>query len=237
MLDRGAAGAQEDADAAVWYPIARPAQSIQARVQGRRQGQMRDQQLRFLLVLDFEAQCEEGVRLRPQEIIEFPTVAIDLQTMRATEFHVYCRPEAYPQITPFCTRLTGITQDMVANGPTLQEALRQHQQWLRDVLGLSPCGDDGRDYAYVTCGDWDLRTCLPQQLASLGIRAPAGYSRWINIKHAFSEWYGCHARGMAGMLADLGIALEGRHHSGIDDTRNIAKVAVEMLHNGWVARA
>jgi len=31
---------------------------------------------------------------------------------------------------------------------------------------------------------------------------------------------------MAGMLNILGMKLDGRHHSGIDDCRNIAKIVV-----------
>jgi len=34
--------------------------------------------------------------------------------------------------------------------------------------------------------------------------------------------------GMAGMLSSLGLTLEGRHHSGIDDCRNIARIAKEL---------
>ena len=36
---------------------------------------------------------------------------------------------------------------------------------------------------------------------------------------------------MAMMLRDLHIELEGRHHSGIDDCRNIAKVAIALLRD------
>jgi len=47
---------------------------------------------------------------------------------------------------------------------------------------------------------------------------------------------------MTDMLAFLGLELKGRHHSGIDDCRNIAQVLIRMLRDGavlaetWVAR-
>lgn len=221
-----------------WYDVEPPAVPRRMSVRERRREPCK-QDLHFLLVLDFEAQCREGERMQPQEIVEFPTVAINLRNMIATEFHSYCRPEVYPRITEFCTELTGITQDMVEGAPTLKEVLLQHQHWLRHVLGLDPsCADGsggGPTYAYVTCGDWDLRTCLPKQMRSLGTKAPAGYSRWINIKRAFEAWYQSKAHGMTGMLSSLGLALDGRHHSGIDDTRNITKVVSAMLHDGWKA--
>jgi len=34
--------------------------------------------------------------------------------------------------------------------------------------------------------------------------------------------------GMKSMLSDLKLALDGRHHSGIDDSRNIAKILREL---------
>lgn len=33
---------------------------------------------------------------------------------------------------------------------------------------------------------------------------------------------------MPDMLSSLGLALEGRHHSGLDDSRNIARIAKEL---------
>ncbi|CAN0191490.1 unnamed protein product [Ectocarpus sp. 8 AP-2014] len=33
---------------------------------------------------------------------------------------------------------------------------------------------------------------------------------------------------MPAMLSALGLVLEGRHHSGLDDCRNIARIAMEL---------
>lgn len=90
---------------------------------------------------------------------------------------------------------------------------------------------------------------------------PARCSQWINIKTACSRGYGrkpmgmvcavcaCKFRGLtvtttllyaatqAGMLRSLDIPLEGRHHSGIDDCRNSAKIVLRMLRDGVDLRA
>lgn len=68
--------------------------------------------LRYLLVLDFEATCGEGGFPQDQmEIIEFPTIMYDLQVKKEVgRFHEYVRPVIRPQLTEFCTGLTGITQ-------------------------------------------------------------------------------------------------------------------------------
>lgn len=38
--------------------------------------------------------------------------------------------------------------------------------------------------------------------------------------------------GMMGMLAKLKIGHEGRHHSGIDDVRNICKICIGLMEKG-----
>ncbi|KXZ54878.1 hypothetical protein GPECTOR_4g950 [Gonium pectorale] len=86
---------------------------------------------------------------------------------------------------------------------------------------------------FLTCGHWDLRTQLPRELAAkrLPLRSRA-YSRYINIKDDFSSFYGTRARGMTCMLAHLGLSLEGRHHCGLDDCRNIGRVFARMVADG-----
>lgn len=68
--------------------------------------------LRYLLVLDFEATCGESGFPRDQmEIIEFPTIVYDLHEKKETgRFHEYVKPVIRPQLTEFCTGLTGIAQ-------------------------------------------------------------------------------------------------------------------------------
>eukprot|EP00050_Salpingoeca_kvevrii_P008996 m.306345 g.306345 ORF g.306345 m.306345 type:complete len:226 (-) comp18805_c0_seq1:259-936(-) len=192
------------------------------------------------VVLDFEATCAEGQRIAPQEIIELPSHVIFTgdsgpDDSAECEFHQYIRPVFHPQLTPFCTNLTGITQATVDGGNEFKSVFLEHSQWLRRI-GLDPDAPDapGARFIFVTCGDWDLKTCLPNQLAAsrLGKASPA-YLRWINIKTAYRAWTGVNIRGMTDLLERLGLPLVGRHHSGIDDTRNIAACLRAMIAAGW----
>lgn len=147
-------------------------------------------------------------------------------------------------LTPFCTELTGITQSMVDNGISLKHALVLHQEWLHESGVVSafaescnnPMQSDSRPptFLYLTCGDWDLKTCLPSQLQYHKRKTPMPFQHWINVKHEFQKLYGKKAGGMTGMLKELEMQLEGRHHSGIDDCRNIARICARMLQDGWV---
>jgi len=98
-------------------------------------------------------------------------------------------------------------------------------------------GPDGeRSFIFVTCGDWDLKTMLPKQCDLSRVKVPKAFSQWINLKIAFGDFFKkARARGMTEMLEDLDIPLVGRHHSGIDDARNIAAVMMKMLKQGYVA--
>ena len=100
-----------------------------------------------------------------------------------------------------------------------------------------------QSYAFVTCGDWDLKTMLPKQLklvqAEYGLdqqgQLVPPYNRWINIKQPFRKHVGLPPVniGMKGMLAKLKMDLVGRHHSGIDDCKNILRIVEKMREGGW----
>lgn len=99
-----------------------------------------------------------------------------------------------------------------------------------------------RTFVFVTCGDWDLKTCFPVQYsATLNMKdkidgqfriakdAHAFYKTWVNIKTVFESVHGEKGRGMSGMLQTAQLKLKGRHHSGIDDSRNIARLLVSLI--------
>ena len=118
----------------------------------------------------------------------------------------------------------GITQSMVEGQPTFKEVLDQFHQWM-DQNGLL---DPNLLSYFVTCGDWDLKTMLPSQCAVLGLKVPGYFKQWINIKRTFTEAFGIRSGDLLMMLRYLGLQLEGRHHSGIDDCRNIARILVSL---------
>ncbi|KAI0704960.1 exonuclease [Cytidiella melzeri] len=198
--------------------------------------------LKYLLVLDFEATCGESGSVKPVEIIEFPTLLynVNKDKLEAT-FHEYVKPTVVPRLTPFCTKLTGITQETVDAASTFPEVWTRFQEFLRSHNLLDP--ENLGTFAFLTCGDWDLKTMLPNQLALVsddhGLdssgRLVAPYSKWINIKHGYVKHLGLprHNTSMPQMLQRLKISLEGRHHSGIDDCRNILSIVRKLRESGW----
>lgn len=185
----------------------------------------------YAVVLDFEATCGAEENPHPQEIIEFPSVLLELKTGRKIdEFTSFIRPVHNTELTKFCIDLTSIEQDDVDNAPSFADVLERHIMW------LGRHGVNAGNGILVTCGDWDLQIMFPKQcgIARPEVRAlyPI-YSRWLNVKSLFCAVVGRKkAPGMLGMIHALGLTLQGRHHRGIDDCRNIANILLSLTDRG-----
>jgi inhibitor of KinA sporulation pathway (predicted exonuclease) len=191
-----------------------------------------------LVVLDVEATCEEGGPSSPQEIIELPSVLLSLASLTVLdEFQSFVRPQHHPRLSAFCRDLTGITQRDVDGADPFPAVLERHLAWLRSHrLAVSSEDAEGPSFVLATCGDWDLGTMFPNQCRDAIPPAPLlprPFRRWVNVKQVFAAWRGSgKAPGMAGMLRALGLPLIGRHHRGIDDCRNIARLVVALVERG-----
>ena len=194
------------------------------------------QKMDYFLVLDFEANQNDRYP-DVKEIIEFPVLKVNVRTLSVeATFHTYVQPTVQPNITPFITKLTGITQDKVTGQPVLPDVLNRLDRWMRSQ-GLL---DEKVNFIFVTCGDWDLKMALPINCDFLKLDYPDYLRRWVNIKKYFQDITGRRGGGMEKMLYALGLTLDGRHHSGIDDSKNIAKLMLELMKRdralceGWV---
>jgi len=197
--------------------------------------------VKYLLILDFEATCDQAeenttnVRFGPPEIIEFPTIIFNVDARKVEgEFHTYVKPQVNPILTKFCTQLTGIQQNWVDQAPILIDVLKRHDIWLHENGFLVNGQVTEKSFAYVTCGDWDLKQMLPGQCDRLKYKRHHYFWQWINIKFIFQRVTGISGKGMAQMLQVLKLSLEGKHHSGIDDCRNITKIAHALIERGGV---
>jgi len=182
-----------------------------------------DSSVSYFLVMDFEATCELDDRKWLNEIIEFPAVLLDAATLdTVAEFREFVRPTERPQLSAFCSDLTGIQQADVDSADTLACVLARFGKWLASscVTGAA---------LPVTCGDWDLQQMLRKETGRKRLEYPSTLRIWCNIKVSFFQATGQKAGGMKGMLDVLGLPLVGRHHSGIDDARNIARILVELV--------
>ncbi len=173
-----------------------------------------------IVVVDIESTCWEGATPKGMEsdIIEIGICLLDNYSGEITDTKgILVRPER-SEISSFCTELTTITPEMIAEkGVSFQDALKQ----LKDEY-------DTQSRAWASFGAYD-RKQFERQCTALGRGYPFGPSH-INVKTLFAlKKKLAFEQGMAGALAMLNIPLEGTHHRGVDDARNIAKILRELL--------
>lgn len=175
-----------------------------------------------------QSRANDIVESTVQEEDQDPSPITTAEYKITNEFRSFVQPTLFPNITTFCTSLTGITQEQIETPPLGGRKFKSvFRNWLTFASQYPQC-------LIVTCGDWDLRQMLPQQLKYSNVKYPTGnlLSRWCNVKVCFRELYGQKAGSMTQMLNFLNLPLEGRHHSGIDDCRNIARIVKRMLRDG-----
>ena len=87
-----------------------------------------------------------------------------------------------------------------------------------------------------THSPWDIKECLFLQCVLSKISFPKYAVKWIDIRKLFSSFYQIKSGNLSSMLKRLGLQFEGRQHCGLDDTRNIVRVAVQLIRDGCVLK-
>ena len=189
-------------------------------------------------MLDFEATCwdDNGKSRNKMEVIEFPSILIkwNLETGKAErigKFQRYVKPKNFPQLSDFCTGLTGITQETVDKGVTFPQALKDHEAWLAKTI---PNFYYEENVYVMTCGRWDMDIQFIRDVKNWNIKkVNRVYKRFINLKAEFKYFFKEQkGHGLARMLEFLNIKLEGKHHSGIDDCHNQTKILEALIEKG-----
>lgn len=191
----------------------------------------------YYAIVDFECTCEhrdQGGQGFPHEIIEFPVVFLNARTLKVDfEFHRFVRPVEMPVLTRFCTELTGIQQPDVDSAEPLEQVLQEFQDFLREHGLVSRRGDRSPDkplFVLCTDGPWDFNNFIRPEARRKGLTLAGYWDRYVDVRRHFAEAFNRRKRcGVQGMLALRGLEFEGREHSGIDDSRNIARLVAELL--------
>lgn len=173
-----------------------------------------------VLIVDIEATCWESANPEGMEndIIEIGICLLDINTGEISENKgILVKPER-STISPFCTSLTTLTPEMID-----KEGIG-----FKEACGILRKEYQAQSRPWASFGAYDLKQ-FQRQCAATGVGYPFGPSH-INVKTLFAlKKRLVHEQGMAGALAILGIPLEGTHHRGVDDAKNIAKILQWIL--------
>ena len=188
----------------------------------------------YILVIDFEATCHETNKSFPNEIIEFPVVVIDTHKRQTTShFHRYVKPVIHPQLTCFCTTLTGITQDKVDAAATIDVVLNEVVDWVTNTIPAD------KTFIFAADGPFDFQHFLFRCHGLRDkMRIPDMLMSYLDIRETFHRFFKVKRKGtkLIDILHYFKLKFQGQWHCGMDDARNIARIALTMMDHGVVFR-
>lgn len=171
--------------------------------------------------IDLEATCDPDWSLDEMEIIEIGAVLCGLDGIEISRFQTFVRPSQRPVLTEFCKDLTKITQEQVDEAPGLVEAfimLCEWAEWCEPKCWIS-WGQFDEDLVRLACqrtGAAYPMPCHHHNAKKLFAKAQR-FKKRVGLKTAVEK------------ITKIGWI--GRHHSGIDDARNLARLTPYIFGN------
>ncbi|ODS35296.1 MAG: 3'-5' exonuclease [Candidatus Altiarchaeales archaeon WOR_SM1_86-2] len=167
------------------------------------------------IIVDLEATCSKNGKLSPQEIIEIGAVKIDGNGDIINTFNEFVKPKINPVLGKYCKDLTGIKQSQVDGAEGFSEVIEKFKKWI------------GGKYLLCSWGYYDKKQFISD--CKLHDIDGTWAEKHTSIKHEYAKINNCKPCGMAKALKREGIKLEGVHHRGIDDAKNIAKIFIKYM--------
>jgi inhibitor of KinA sporulation pathway (predicted exonuclease) len=172
-----------------------------------------------ILVIDVESTCweDQPAHAADSEIIEIGLCLVDVAWLERIERRSILIKPVRSEVSAYCTRLTTLTADDLADAGTLADACRVLKKEYRS-----------RERLWASWGDYDRRQ-FERVCQDFGVRYPFGSSH-LNVKTLYAVAHHLpQALGMDAALAHAGLPLDGTHHRGVDDAWNIAALLCGLL--------
>eukprot|EP01080_Neovahlkampfia_damariscottae_P001887 gene1887-1028_t len=190
-----------------------------------------EQPFDFYCILDLEGKVE---------ILELPVLLFDVSQKKVIQiFHHYVHPtkmdeDHIRQYIKGKYGQMGLEEEWWKNPIKFEKCLSNFDEFMMKNDLKFEKNPKGKSFAFITCGNWDIKTQIPNQCQISDIQIPTHFGEWINIKDVYNSFYKKKITGMKGMLNQLNIKLDGNHHSGIDDVKNISTIVKTMIEDGAI---
>jgi inhibitor of KinA sporulation pathway (predicted exonuclease) len=174
--------------------------------------------MRYVIV-DLEATCWTK-HADPQriEIIEIGAVLLASNVGPIQkEFTSFVRPLNEPTLSAFCMGLTGIQQSEIDQAEDFSKVFPKFLKW----LGPEPC-------RLCSWSVFDLKQ-FKTDCARHGLPFPPLLANHLNLKLEFARLAGVPPCGMERARALCQLPVEGKIHRGLDDARNITRLALKKI--------
>lgn len=170
----------------------------------------------YLLIVDIEHTCTEDSSIPPceREVIEIGAVVLCTKSLTILdEFGSIIRPKLHPRLSDFCISLTGISQLHVDQANDFGFVFPEFILWLGQYESCIFSSWGAYDYVQLNID------CVRHGLE------PLKGDIYLDLKKAFAKTQKIKPRvGMKRALELSGVRFEGKHHRGLDDAKNLARL-------------
>lgn len=162
----------------------------------------------------------EARKICTNEIIEIGASMLDENLWEIGKFQIYVKPEYNDVIVPKISKLTGITNEMVANAPTFSVAFKQFTDWCLNIK------DDVMIYAWSNTDHSQVMKEIQLKQYKLSEEEHKLMDHgWTDFQNEFDIHLGFERQISLKLALDMaGIDFNGRQHDALDDARNTAKL-------------
>lgn len=181
---------------------------------------MMEQQKKYLLI-DLEGTCGPGIKHNLTEIIEIGACIATEDGDIIDKVSYFVKPTENVNLTPFCVKLTSITQSQIDESETLDVILPKFDKWVSQ-------------YDVECWGSWGmydsnqfLRECKRKNIS-----LPYFYRnlQHTNFKNAHKLQHNLEIElGLKAACNVHKIVFEGTHHRGVDDATMVGKLLPYIL--------
>ncbi len=171
------------------------------------------------VILDLEATCWDQWDKSVNETIEIGALLVNEKKEIVSEFNSFVKPMKYPILSDFCKKLTSIKQSEIDEAAHFYEVIEQFKDWFK-------CSEE--NYVLCSWGYYDRKQFESDcDLSSLD---KTWLENHISLKHQYQKIKNLRrAIGMKNALKNEKFMLDGTHHRGIDDARNITKIFLKYF--------
>ncbi len=174
------------------------------------------------LIIDLEATTDDGGwPVTEMEVIEIGASLVNRDGRELDHFQRFVRPLRRPLLTPFCRKLTHITQANIDTAAPITEVWPLFERWLSQ--------HHPRLEGWASWGDYD-RAQLELEWQRHGLASALAQTPHVNLKQRFAK-----ARrldkplGLNGALQLAGMQFHGQQHRALEDARNTARLLPLIL--------
>ncbi len=171
------------------------------------------------IVFDLEATCWDQHDRSDNETIEIGAVMLNEKCEIVSTFEKFIKPIRYPILSDFCKDLTTITQEDIDQADYFHIVIEEFKKWFDCARG---------EYVLCSWGFYDRKQfesdCAIHNLDTEWLK------KHISLKHQHGKINNLkRAVGMKRALEYDKMKIDGTHHRGIDDAKNITKIFIKYF--------